>query len=298
MVSEPDIVRQRPYGKSGLMVSVLGLGTIPIGNPDLDEASVGALLNAALDAGITLFDTAPSYGRSEERIGRHLASRREDIVISTKLGYGVDGLEDWTGPCITAGVEQALRRLRTGRIDIAHLHSCPRAILERGEVIDALERAKHDGKVRAIAYSGDNDDLAYAVATGRFDGFMASLNICDQRVIDDVLPNIATHGFIAKRPAANYPWRFNEQPLGDYGEEYWLRWRAMELSNHGHDWGEVAIRFALTPPQVSSAIIGTGSIAHLLQNIAWAKADGLKADWFGELRTAFQQHDRDWLGQV
>ncbi|MEO8333187.1 MAG: aldo/keto reductase, partial [Gallionella sp.] len=257
-----------------------------------------SLLNAALDAGITLIDTARSYSLSEERIGRHLAARRDDTILSTKLGYGIDGHQDWTGPCITAGVEQALRKLRTDRIDIAHLHSCPRTTLERGEVIDALERAKHDGKVRAIAYSGDNDDLAYAVATGRFDGFMASLNICDQRVIDDVLPKIADRGLIAKRPAANHPWRFNERPVGEYCEEYWLRWRAMKLSNHGHDWGEIAIRFALSPPQVSSAIIGTGSMAHLQQNIAWAINGGLDPDWFRELRTTFRHHDRDWVGQI
>ena len=292
------MIPQRPYGKTGLMVSALGLGAARIGDARLEEANVAALLNSAVDAGITLIDTARSYGLSEERIGRHLASRRDDIVLSTKLGYGIAGYEDWTGPCITAGIEQALRMLRTDRIDIAHLHSCPRATLERGEVIAALETAKHDGKVRAIAYSGDNDDLAYAVATGRFDGFMASLNIFDQRVIDDVLPHIATKGFIAKRPAANHPWRFDERPVGDYCEEYWLRWRAMEIPSHGHDWGEIAIRFALSPPQVSSAIIGTGNMEHLKQNIAWSEAGPLGADWFEELRVAFRQHDRGWLGQI
>jgi aryl-alcohol dehydrogenase-like predicted oxidoreductase len=292
------MISQRPYGKSGLMVSALGLGTMQIGDPALEESDVASLLNAALDAGITLFDTAPSYGRSEERIGLHLASRRDDIVISTKFGYGVEGAEDWTEPCITLGVEHALRRLRTDRIDIAHLHSCPRATLESGEVIEALEKARRAGKVRAIAYSGDNDNLACAVATGRFDGFMASLNICDQRVIDDVVPMIASCGFIAKRPAANHPWRFNQRPVGDYCEEYWLRWRAMELSSHGRDWGEVAIRFALTPPQVSSAIIGTRSVAHLQQNIAWAEAGELDVGWFGEIRSAFRYRDRGWLGQV
>lgn len=289
---------QRPYGNSGLMVSALGLGAMQIGDPNLEEAQVAALLNFALDSGITLIDTARSYGRSEERVGRHLAARRDDIVLSTKVGYGIDGYEDWTGPCITAGIEQALRLLRTDRIDIAHLHSCPRVTLERGEVIAALERAKQEGKVRAMAYSGDNDDLAYAVSTGRFDGFMASLNIFDQRVIDAVLPDIAGRGFIAKRPAANHPWRFSERPMGDYCEEYWLRWRTMELSSHGHDWGEIALRFALTPPQVSSTIIGTGSIAHLQQDLAWARAGGLNAGWFRELRAAFRQHDRGWVGQV
>jgi len=292
------MIVQRPYGKSGLMVSVLGLGALQLGDPRVEESQATSLLNAALDAGITLIDTARSYGCSEERIGRHLASRRDDIILSTKLGYGIEGVEDWTGPCITAGVERALRILRTDRIDIAHLHSCSGAILERGEVIAALERAKRDGKVRAIAYSGDNDDLAYAVATGRFDGFMASLNICDQRVIRDVLPDITAQGFIAKRPAANHPWRFDKCPSGDYCEEYWSRWRTMGLSSHGRDWGEVAIRFAISPPQVSSAIIGTGSLEHLQRDIAWVQGGGLDADWFEELRAAFSQHDRDWVGQI
>ncbi|MFZ5524310.1 MAG: aldo/keto reductase [Pseudomonadota bacterium] len=292
------MIRQRPYGKTGLMISVLGLGAMQIGDPDLEEAQVSSLLNAALDAGITLIDTARSYGCSEERIGRHLAARRDKFVLSTKLGYGIDGYDDWTGPCIAAGIEHALRMLRTDRIDIAHLHSCPRATLERGDVIAALEQARHDGKVRAIAYSGDGDDLAYAVASDRFDGFMASMNICDQRVIDDVLPDITTQGFIAKRPAANHPWRFNERPAGDYCEQYWLRWRAMELSSHGRDWGEIAIRFAISPPQVSSAIIGTGSMAHLQQNIAWTEAGALSAVWFEELHAAFRLHDHGWVGQI
>ncbi len=225
------MLAQRPYGNSGILVSALGLGAGQIGDARLDEAAVGSLLNAAVDAGITLIDTARGYGLSEERIGRHLAARRNEIVLSTKLGYGIDGFSDWTGPCITAGVEAALQRLRTDRIDIVHLHSCPAETLARGEVIDALDAAKRAGNLRAIAYSGENADLDYAVDCGRFDGFMASLNLCDQRVIEQVLPRIAGKGFIAKRPSANHPWRFAERPLGDYSEEYWLRWRAMDASN-------------------------------------------------------------------
>ncbi len=290
-------MRMRPYGKSGIIVSALGLGAMQIGDPALSEAAAADILNAALDAGVTLIDTAPSYGLSEERIGRHLGSRRDSIVLSTKFGYGVEGVEDWTEPCITLGVEQVLRRLQTDRIDIAHLHSCPRETLERGEVIEALEQAKRVGKVRTIAYSGDNDALAYAVATGRFDGFMASLNICDQRVIDEILPRIEDRGFIAKRPTANHPWRFSERPTGS-NEEYWLRWCTMGLSSHGRDWGETAIRFAVTPAEVSSAIIGTTSITHLQQDIEWAESGGLESEWFGEIRAAFRQHDRGWLAQV
>lgn len=292
------MIEQRSYGETGLAVSALGLGAAQVGDTRLSESDAASLLAATVDAGITLIDTAPSYGLSEPRVGRHLAARRNHVVLSTKLGYGVAGVEDWTGPCITAGVEQALRVLRTDRIDIAHLHSCPRATLERGDVVAALEQAKRAGKIRAIAYSGENDDLAYAQSMQRFDGFMASLNICDQRVIDDTLPLLRGKGFIAKRPSANHPWRFNEAPVGDYCEAYWHRWQAMGGSSHGLDWGELAIRFALSVPNVASAIVGTGSIDHLRQNIEWASKGALDDNIVASLRASFRQHDQDWFGQI
>jgi aryl-alcohol dehydrogenase-like predicted oxidoreductase len=292
------MIEQRPYGNTDLMVSALGLGAGQLGDARLSEADAEALLSATLDAGVNLIDTAPSYGLSEQRVGRYLGARRGQTVISTKLGYGVPGIEDWTGPCITAGIEQALRVLRTDRIDIAHLHSCPWTTLERGEVVAALEQAKRDGKIRAMAYSGENEDLAYALSMRRFDGFMASLNICDQRVIADTLPLLEGRGFIAKRPSANHPWRFQQQPVGDYCEQYWLRWQAMQLSNHGLDWGELAIRFALSIAGVSSAIVGTGRLMHLRQNLDWAAAGPLHREWIGELRATFVEHDRGWVGQI
>jgi aryl-alcohol dehydrogenase-like predicted oxidoreductase len=292
------MIEQRPYGETGLVISALGLGAAQVGDTRLSEAEAAVLLAAAVDAGITLIDTAPSYGLSESRVGRHLASRRNQIVVSTKLGYGVAGIEDWTGACITAGVDQALRVLRTDRIDIAHLHSCPRATLERGDVVVALEQAKRAGKIRSIAYSGENEDLAYALSMQRFDGLMASLNVCDQRVIDDTLPSLRGTGFIAKRPSANHPWRFDQTPVGDYCEPYWHRWKAMGESNYGLDWGELAIRFALTIPNVASAIVGTGSIDHLRQNIEWASKGMLDAGIVANLRANFHQHDQDWAGQI
>ena len=86
---------ERAFGKQGLSVSALGLGAGHIGDPELDEARVGVLLNSALDMGITLIDTARSYGLSEERIGRHIARRRPQFILSTKVGYGMSGHKDW-----------------------------------------------------------------------------------------------------------------------------------------------------------------------------------------------------------
>jgi len=293
------MIETRPYGDTGMHVSSLGLGAGQLGDERLSEADAEALLLGAIDAGITLVDTAPSYGVSEQRIGRFLGARRDGVVISTKLGYGVPGVPDWTGPCITAGVEQALRTLHTDRIDIAHLHSCPREVLERGEVVDALAAAKTAGKLRAIAYSGENEDLRFALESGRFDGLMASLNPFELRVADFVLPRLDGTGFIAKRPVANHPWRFAEQPHDDYCEPYWLRMRAMGMAPPGEmPWGEFALRFTLSMPGVASAIVGTGRPAHLRENVGWASKGPLDAALMADWQARFRALDQDWIGQV
>jgi len=147
----PHVLRRR-FGSTGLVVSALGFGAGHIGDPALDEGEVGRLLNFALDAGITLFDTARGYGASEERIGRHLAHRRGEFVLSTKIGYGIPGFADWTGPGVTAGIDAALLQLRTDFIDIMHLHSCPLEVLRQEELLSALGRAVTAGKVRVAVH--------------------------------------------------------------------------------------------------------------------------------------------------
>src|SRR5690606_18233126 len=122
------------------------------------------------------------------RIGALLRRRRrEDIVLSTKIGYGVPDVPDWTPECIRQGVDGARARLGVDVIDIVHLHSCPREVLESSGVIDALDEAVRAGKVRAAAYSGDNEAAVYAVTCGRFGSVQASLNLCDQRSAETIL---------------------------------------------------------------------------------------------------------------
>jgi aryl-alcohol dehydrogenase-like predicted oxidoreductase len=208
-------MRTRPFGATGLAVSELGLGAGPLGDPSvLDDAAAERLVHAALELGITLIDTAPSYGRSEQRIGHALRGRRDRVVLSTKLGYGVPGVPDWTGPCITAGIELALERLATTWLDIAHFHSCPLDVLQRSDILDALAAAQRSGKVRVAAYSGDNAPLLWAIESGLFGGVQCSVNVADQRALDRALPLAAARGLgvLAKRPLANGAWREPVRP--------------------------------------------------------------------------------------
>lgn len=289
----------RDFGKTGLQVTAIGFGSGQIGTADFDEKSAGSLLNAVADCGITLIDTARGYGLSEERIGRHLKHRRKDLVYSTKVGYGVEGHADWTYGCVEEGINESLLRMQTDYIDIVHLHSCSMDILERGEVIKALEAARSAGKVRVIAYSGENEALEYAVVSNLFTGIMASINICDQRILDRALPwaKDRNMGVISKRPVANAPWRFPNRPYGDYAEEYWHRWKTMQV-NIGMDWQEAAIRFSAFTWGVDSLIIGSRNIAHIRENIAFVERGPLDATVYNRLRQAFRENDRGWTGQV
>ena len=271
-----------------------------MGDERLDESQVATMLNAALDAGIRLIDTAPSYGTSEQRIGRHLAHRRGEFVLATKFGYGIEGVADWTGECITRGIERALQRLQTEHIDIALLHSCELHVLQHGEVIEALERARQAGKVGVMGYSGENEALQFAVACGRFGAIETSLNLCDQRDIDDVVQQAraAGMGVIAKRPLANVPWLYGTRPQGMYVDTYWQRWKAMAVDPHGFEWQELALRFAAWHTGAHSCIVGTANLAHLLRNAQIAALGPLPQELVRSLREAFRRHGADWAGEV
>lgn len=295
----------RDFGSTGLRVSVLGLGAGQIGDARLDEAEVARLLHFAVDQGITLFDTARGYGLSEERLGRHLGHQRQQLVISTKVGYDMAGHADWSPGCIQAGVDAALQRLQTDYLDIVHLHSCSLAVLQQGDAIRALQDAQQAGKIRVIAYSGENDELAWAVNSGLFGSVEHSLSLCDQRVIQQSLPQASAAGLgvIAKRPVANAPWRFAACPVGDYAEEYWWRWDTMrqrdpDLLPPGLEWQELALRFSAYTPGVSSIIVGTANPAHLHHNVSLLNGP-LPDDEYRRLREAFHRQDPGWwVGQV
>jgi aryl-alcohol dehydrogenase-like predicted oxidoreductase len=197
---------------------------------------------------------------------------------------------------LARGVDDALARMRTDVVDVFHLHSCPREILEQGDVIVALERARDAGKVHVIAYSGENDALSWAASSGRFGALQCSVNLFDQRSLETTIARAPKHGIIAIRALANAPWRFRERPEGHYAETYWLRMRAMGID--AVDWSDMALRFAAFAPGVSVVLAGTATAAHLEANARAVARGPLPAELENHIRGRFRAAGADWAGEV
>lgn len=290
----------RQFGNTDLTVSAIGLGTTHLGQPAFSDQDAEKFLNGMADLGITLIDTAKAYDKAERRIGDFLSHRRKDIVLSTKAGKDNDYIADFSYESILSDIDNSLKLLKTDFIDILHLHSCNKEDLEKGEVILALEKAKELGKIRFMAYSGENEALTYAISTGRFDSIQCSVNICDQRAIDDQLKQAQKQGLgiIAKRPMANAPWRYDEPPLGHYSAAYWSRLKKMKIDRKGLDWAEMALRFSIFTEGVSSIIIGTKNFDHLKENIKTFEKGPLSSELIRHIRFEFSKNDDHWIGLV
>lgn len=289
----------RPLGRTGILVPAVGLGAGPLGAPRLTEWEAARLIHDALDLGVTLFDTAPSYGASEARLGRALRGRRHEAVVVTKGGYGVAGVPDWTPECIARGVDQALERLATDHLEAFLLHSCPRERLARGDLLEPLVRARAAGKVRAVGYSGDGDALAWAVRCRELDVVECSVNLFDQEALASSVPEAASRGMgvLAKRAMANAVWRHASRPERPDLATYWDRLHAMvHEGTPGLD--ILSIRFATCTPGVTTALFGTTSLEHLRAIVRYAADGPLPRETYDMLRACFAQHGKDWPGVV
>ena len=286
----------RDFGFTGMKVTPIGFGAGRIGDKKkLSEKKVEKLLNTVLDLGINLIDTARSYGESEHRIGKYLAGRRSEFILSTKIGYDVEGTDDWTYDCVIKGVDKALRILQTDYIDIVHLHSCNKDILEKGEVTEALLRMTQEGKVKCHAYSGDNEALEYAVYSGSFAAIQSSINIADQKTINTLLHPAKQKymGVIAKRPLANFAWGDNADLSDPNIAEYRRRIYEMNI-DYGMPLEEAMIRFAAYTYGVDSILIGTSDVKHLKSAVKMVEKGKLPEDLLENIRNRYSETGSEW----
>ena len=300
-------MEQRAFGKTDMRVSVLGFGGAEIGLEDADETTVARLLGSALDAGLNVIDTGECYGESEELIGRTIGHRRQEFYLFTKCGHlhGMESGADWSRASILQSIERSLQRLRTDRVDLVHLHSCPEAILKKGEAIEALQAARAKGHTRYIGYSGDSHAARYAVECGAFDSLQTSINIADQEALELTLPSAREKkmGVIAKRPIANVAWKTGHKPESSYHHTYWDRLRKLNYpfleSRDPTKSVGIALRFALSVPGVSTAIVGTKNPARWAENARLVEAGSLGKAEFDQIRERWEDvAPRTWIGQT
>lgn len=213
----------RTLGTSTLAVSVVGLGCNNLGRPGtvtFDQAGADAVVHAALDAGVTFFDTADvygaEYGLSETRLGAALAGRRDEAIIATKFGHAGMPSELDAGPkggraYIRAAVEGSLTRLGIETIDLYQQHT-PDPSVPIADTLGALDELVREGKVRAIGNSNfdaaqlaDADAEATRLGTARFVSAQNHYSLIAREAEADVIPTAERLGlgFLPYFPLAN-----------------------------------------------------------------------------------------------
>jgi len=289
-------MRTRTLGEGGPEVSVVGLGTNNFGGRIDYEQSL-AVLDAALDAGVTLIDTADIYGQgtSEEFIGRALEGRRDQVVIATKFGSEMhERPEERRGnpDYIQWAVEGSLRRLRTDVIDVYQMHQ-PDPVTPIEETLGALNDLVADGKVRWIGssnFSASQIEAAEEISRGtgfpRFVSAQNNYSLVEREAEDEILPMCAKLGigFLPFFPLASglLTGKYRRGVEATEGrlagreipDERWDRLEDVEryADEHGRPLLEVAIGGLLAMPAVTSVIAGATKPEQVRENVeagAW-----------------------------
>jgi aryl-alcohol dehydrogenase-like predicted oxidoreductase len=205
-------VEQRSLGRTGREVSVVGLGTWQLGGDwgEVAEDTAFGVLDAAIDAGITFFDTADVYGdgRSEQLIGRFLANRPSArVTVATKMGRRapLDPAE-YTKSAFRSWIDSSRRNLRMDTLDLTQLHCPPEAVFFDDRVFDALDDLADEGVIGAYGVSVETADQALAaIARPRMQSVQIILNAFRQKPLERVLPAAteAKVAIIARVPLAS-----------------------------------------------------------------------------------------------
>ena len=307
----------RTLGRTGLRVSILGMGT---GGPNLlgqslgrDESEMKALLHRAFDLGINLFDTAREYLDSEVILGRALEDLpRADVVVSTKFAavLAVDsGVVIKSAAEVVETVEESLSRLRLSEIDVVMVGGLltpdnAAAVLE--EQVPALERLRRQGKVRhvgsteASSSDGAHDWLRHALPADVFDVVMVGHNMLNQSASRSVFPacvdrNVGVMNIYTSRRVMSDSGRLREvvADLAVRGvvsddvasDEEPLGW--LIESGEAESLVEAAYRYAAYTEGVSTVMTGTIDPVHLEQNVESVLEGPLSAQAIARLRSEF-----------
>jgi aryl-alcohol dehydrogenase-like predicted oxidoreductase len=306
-------IEKRVLGKSGITVSVIGLGLWAIGGdywgPTDDRQSLSTI-DAALDMGVNLFDTADVYGsgHSEELLGQAMKSRRDQFVVTTKIGWidfdGERGRSAYdTVEKLMAGVESNLHRLQTDYIDVIQSHIDFRD--PTMEIfVQGFQRLQRDGKVRA--YGVSTSDFEYLKAFNADDNcatLQIDYSILNRTAEAEIFPYCQAHnlGVLVRGPLAmgiltgkfspdtrfgpdDFRRRWHEDP-----EEYQVflddlaKVEALRPLAEGRTLAQLALQFVIAHPAVTAAIPGAKTPEQLKDNVSAALLPRLTAEELAQI---------------
>jgi myo-inositol catabolism protein IolS len=303
----------RPFGGTGLDVSAIGFGCWEVGGGygDVEEAEFGHAVGRALDLGVNCFDTAEGYGMgaSEQALGRALGRRRDEAIVVSKFGMNYrdrPNLRDSSRERVHASIDKSLKNLGTDWVDVYLVH-WPDRETPFEETMQALEEVVRDGKVRHVGLSNFKlEEIEACRQAFRVDVVQYGWNMFDRRMQREILPYCQEHeiGFMAygslcfglltgtfteDTDFGAGDWRSRQGNMGSikmfealFGAETFPRnVRAVEelksiAARYDKSLPQLALRWAISHPGVSTALVGCRNIAEVEDNVGavgWSISD-------------------------
>jgi len=317
-------VQYRILGRTGLQVSVVGLGAWEIGGAvqltfeklgsishgwgKTDDAESLRLLARCREAGVNFVDTAPIYGdgHSEEIIGRALRGCRDQWVVCTKGGHGAtNGVawSDFSKARLLSQIDESLRRLQMSHVDVYLLHGPSREDVKRGECLEALRVIREQGKARFVGVSlGPNDLGVDLIRMGVVDVFQQSISLVNVVATADLLPaavkgnvgivarGVMGAGFLTGCVSADTAFNADDRRSWQSVEQKRAlsekSQRLRRFAVQGRSLAQLAIQFVLGLEGVTTVIPGTTKWSHMAENIAVGDAPPLTDTEMAEIRAA------------
>jgi len=303
----------RAFGRTGLQVSAIGFGCWEIGGGygRIDESEFARAVGRALDLGINCFDTAEGYGfgASERALGRALGARRKDAIIVTKFGMGYRDkpkMRDASRARVMASIDKSLENLGTDCVDVYLVH-WPDHQTPFDETMRALEDVVRAGKVRFVGVSNfKQEEIDACASVRRVDVVQYGWNLFDRRMQREIFPYCREHGigvmaygslayglltgaFTENVDFGSDDWRARADKMGSiklfdslFGRECFPKnLRVVEelkalAARHGRSLPQLALRWAVSNPVVSTALVGCRTVAEVEDNVGalgWSIAE-------------------------
>ena len=291
----------RRLGRTDLQVSEISLGTVELGmdygipvrgeHLQPSEADAARTLNCALDLGVNLIDTAQAYGESEAIIGRALKSRRSEYILATKISSV--SWEGYTGTelreQVEASIAESLQTLQTDIIDLLYIHNATPELIQCGEIVEIMQRAQEAGYVRFIGTTTYGEDAPLAVLEdGRFDCIQVAYNLLDRQFEERVLPLAKENdvGVVIRSVLLKGALTYRYAHLPDELCELRVAVNGINSLCGAQDSSlpELAYRFVLAHPAVSTALVGTGRVHELEEIVSSAGCDALPPKLLNDIR--------------